>query len=299
LRDLERVVLFGNVDLTSAASVALLESGIETILLSYGGKFRGRLAPADAKNVFLRQAQFHRYEDMEFRLRIGIAIVDGKVKNARTVLQHYAWNHPSETLKTAIERLQTARARVGNQGSIDALLGAEGEAASTYFAALGTMMRSEFVFTTRTRRPPRDPVNALLSFTYTLLTTEMTGALAAQGLDPSVGIVHDLDYGRPSLALDLLEEFRHPVADRLVVSLINRGVLSRVHFDNRGEAGVLLNDLGRARFLEYYHKALETEFQATNGQSETMTYREIFRRQAKLLRTAIEDGTNYIPYAAH
>ena len=298
LRDLERVVLFGRVEMTSSASAALLDNGIETILLSYGGKLRGRLAPADAKNVFLRQTQFRRYDDMEFRVRIGSAIVDGKVRNARSLLQHYAWNHPSTDLKAAIEKLQVARERVARQTSIDALLGAEGDAASVYFAALGKMMRTDFVFKTRTRRPPRDPVNALLSFAYTLLSTEMTGALAAQGLDPHVGVLHDLDYGRPSLALDLLEEFRQPVADRLAVSLVNRNVLSRTHFDDRGESGVLLNDIGRSRFLEFYHKALETEFQIAGPKGERSCFREIFRRQARLLRKTIEDGTDYIPFSA-
>ncbi|BDI31519.1 CRISPR-associated endonuclease Cas1 [Capsulimonas corticalis] len=295
LRDLERLVLFGNVDLTASACASLLEMGVETVLLSYGGKFRGRLTPPDAKNVFLRQTQFRRYEDMEFRLRIARAIVAGKVRNARSVLQQYVWNHPAPSLTAAIDRLQATRERIGRHASLDALLGAEGEAASVYFAAFGTMLRTGFAFTTRTRRPPRDPVNAVLSFAYTLLSTEMAGALASQGLDPHVGILHDLDYGRPSLALDLLEEFRQPVADRLALSLFNRGVLANGHFDDRGEAGVLLNDAGRSRFLEFYHRTLETEFQFSGGKT---CYREIFRFQARRMRIALENETDYITYAA-
>ena len=298
LRDLERLVLFGSVEVSSPVWTALLEAGIETVLLSFGGKFRGRLAPADGKNVVLRQTQFHRHEDRGYRLRLGKEIVEGKVRNARTVLQQFARNHPSPALTAAIGKLETARERVARQTNLDGLLGAEGEAASLYFGAFGTMLRSDFAFTTRTRRPPRDPVNALLSFGYTLLTTELTGALAAQGLDPHVGLLHDLDYGRPSLALDVLEEFRQPVVDRLALSLVNRGVLTGAHFDDRGEAGVLLNDEGRPRFLEFYHRTLDAEFQEDRTQDQRTSYRGLFRRQAKRMRLAIENGTDYAPYTA-
>jgi CRISPR-associated protein Cas1 len=157
------------------------------------------------------------------------------------------------------------------------------------------MVRGEFTFTGRSRRPPRDPINALLSFGYTLLTTEMTGALAAQGLDPFVGILHDLDYGRPSLALDLLEEFRQPVIDRLVLSIVNRGALKAEHFDDRGEAGVLLNDTGRPRFLEFYHRALETAF-TERGEESPTNYRALLLRQAERLRAAILVEAEYVAY---
>ncbi|MDQ2688109.1 MAG: CRISPR-associated endonuclease Cas1 [Armatimonadota bacterium] len=298
LRDVERLVLFGSVEVSAPVWAALLEGGIETVLLSFGGKFRGRLAPADGKNIFLRRTQFQRYEDREYRLRVGKEIVTGKVRNARAVLQQYARNHPSEALAGAIVKLEAARERAARQASLDALLGAEGEAASLYFGALGTMIRAEFAFTTRNRRPPRDPVNALLSFGYTLLTTELTGALAAQGLDPHVGLLHDLDYGRPSLALDVLEEFRQPVVDRLAVSLINRGVLTLAHFDDRGEAGVFLNDAGRPRFLEFYHRAMDAEFQEDRLPDQRTSYRGLFRRQARRMRLALENAADYAPYVA-
>jgi len=132
-------------------------------------------------------------------------------------------------LTEAIAQLESSRERAARQTAIESLLGVEGDAARIYFGMFGTMLRSDLTFAGRSRRPPRDPVNALLSFGYTLLTTELTGALAAQGLDPFVGVLHDLDYGRPSLALDLLEEFRQPIIDRLVLSVVNRGVLKADH----------------------------------------------------------------------
>jgi len=296
LRDLERLVLLGSIEVSASAQAALLESGIETVLLSFHGKFRGRLFPAEGRNVFLRLEQFRRYEDSAFRLKIARVIVDGKIRNARVVLQRHQRNHPSEALLAAMARLERSRESVQAQDCIETLLGVEGDAARTYFAAFGGMVRSEFTFTTRSRRPPRDPVNALLSFGCTLLNTELTGATAAQGLDPYVGVLHELDYGRPSLALDLLEEFRQPVVDRLALSLINRLVLQRSHFEERGEAGVWLNDEGRIRFLDYYHRALETPFEESGS---SVTYRDLLLRQAGRMREALMTAGDYVPFSPH
>lgn len=157
------------------------------------------------------------------------------------------------------------------------------------------MVRAEFAFTTRSRRPPRDPVNALLSFGYALLCTELTGVVAAQGLDPHVGVLHDLDYGRPSLALDIEEEFRQPIVDRLVLSVINRGILKPEDFDDRGEGGVFMQEDARFRFLECYHRAMETEFTAKVSDKKT-TFQELLREQASRMRKAIEGGETYIAY---
>lgn len=296
MRDLERLVLLGSIEVSASAQAALLEAGIETVLLSFHGKFRGRLFPAEGRNVFLRLEQFRCYEDMAFRLKVARAIVDGKIRNARVVLQRHQRNHPSEGLLAAMARLERSRESVPAQNSLDTLLGVEGDAARTYFAAFGGMMRAEFTFTTRSRRPPRDPVNALLSFGYTLLSTELTGAAAAQGLDPYVGVLHELDYGRPSLALDLLEEFRQPVVDRLALSLINRAVLQKSHFDERDEGGVWLNDEGRVRFLDYYHRALETPFEESG---DSVTFRDLLLRQAGRMREALMTAGDYVPFSPH
>jgi CRISPR-associated protein Cas1 len=296
LRELERVVLLGNVEISASAQAALLEEGIETVLLSFAGRYRGRLSPAEGKNVFLRQAQFRRYDEPEYRLSMARTLLDAKIRNARYVLQRYLWNHPDAALEQAIEHLEKGRARLERQTNLDALLGVEGESARVYFGVFGRMVRSDFAFVTRSRRPPRDPVNALLSFGYTLLTTELVGAVAAQGLDPYVGILHDLAYGRPSLALDLLEEFRQPVMDRLVLSLVNRGVLNKVHFDDRGEGGVLLTEVGRTRFFDFYHKMMEATFEDRTAGGKT-SYRSLLQRQARRVRAAILGEAAYEPFA--
>ena len=295
LRDLERVVIAGSVELTAPAIALLLDSGIETLFISIGGRFRGRLAPAGDKNIFLRRAQFRGCEDTDLRVRTARFIVDAKIASARSVLWRHARNHPSAELSDAMEYLARCRGKLERQAGVDTLLGVEGDAARVYFKAFGTMVRSEFTFTTRTRRPPRDPVNALLSFGYALLTTELTTAAAAQGLDPMVGLLHELDYGRPSLALDLEEEFRHPVVDRLALSLVNRRVIRTEHFESREDGGVLLNEAGRTIYLECYHKALETEF-ADTGSEKPVTYRDLFRRQAHRIRGVFETGADYVAY---
>jgi CRISPR-associated protein Cas1 len=295
LRDLERVVLFGNVQLTAAAMIALLDAGIETTILGLSGKLRGRLAPMESKNIFLRQAQFRRYDEPDFRMSIARVILDTKIRNGRLLVQRHYRNHPSERLANAIAEMEQAQTKLPAQADIDAMMGVEGLAAKAYFAALGAMVRREFAFATRTRRPPRDPVNALLSFGYTLLLSELVGAVAALGMDPHVGYLHDLDYGRPSLALDLLEEFRQPVVDRLALSLVNRAVLRREHFEDRGDAGVLLNDQGRTIFLEFYHRALDTQF-VDRPSATRVTFRALLSRQAQRMRQAIMGEASYQPY---
>ena len=295
LRNLERVVLFGNVELSGPAMCALLDAGIDTVLMSYHGRFRGRLAAAEGKNVFLRHRQFLCYEDAGFRLDISQRILAAKIRNGRHLLQRHFWNHGMEELTAAIEQMAESRERLFEQESVEALLGVEGNCARIYFAAFGQIVRSEFAFSVRSRRPPRDPMNALLSFGYSLLCSELTGAVAAEGLDPHVGVLHDLDYGRPSLALDIEEEFRQPIVDRLVLSVVNRGVIKPEHFEDRGEAGVFLNDAGRPLFLECYHKALEAEFVLKASEEQT-TFHGLLRRQANRMRKAIEGTEPYAPY---
>lgn len=297
LRDLERLVLLGNIDLTAQAMAILLEEGIETVLLSATGYLRGRLQPGESKNVLLRQAQFARYADMDFRLRAARAIIDRKIRNARALLQRHARNHPDPLFTETMAALETCCAHLATQQTPEQLLGVEGDAARRYFAAFGKMLRGELPFTGRNRRPPRDGVNAALSFGYTLLMSELVGIAAAEGMDPHVGLLHDLHYGRPSLALDVLEEFRQPVVDRLVVTLVNLKVLTPTQFDGTPERGVLLNDDGRARFLRYYHKSLDEPFASRDWSEETpATFRLLLRRQMHRMRVAIEEAQDYAPY---
>ena len=297
LREIDRIVLFGNISVTAAALGGLLEDGIDTVLLSYGGRLRGRLAAADSKDVFLRRSQFRLADNASFRLQQSRLVVAGKIRNARAMVLRHQRNHKSEALRSVSHTLRGLKTRALRQPRIEALIGVEGEAARVYFQALGAMVRSEFQFTSRSRRPPKDPVNALLSFGYTMLSGEAEGALAAQGLDPQVGWLHALDYGRPSLALDLIEEFRQPIIDRLVLNIVNRRVLRPEHFVTKGEPGVLLTEEGRELFLGGYESAMDTAFADPNT-GITGAFRDVLRRQARIMRDCIVNGCDYTPYRA-
>lgn len=295
MRDLERLVLVGPVDLSTPAICALLDAGIETDFLSRDGRYRGRLAPAEGKNVLLRQQQFRRADDTAFCLGIARAILAAKLGSCRYVILRHHRNHPNEGLLGAADYLSACAARLASQKSIEACMGVEGAAARAYFSALGTMVRREFAFEGRTRRPPRDPVNALLSYGYALLTGEIGGALAAHGLDMHVGFLHSVQYGRPALALDILEEFRPLVADRLALKLVNNGVLSAEHFEPSEEGGMRLTEPGRARYLAQYHQTMsrEVDDRRTGGKT---SFRSAIRVQAGRMRAAVQGEANYVPY---
>jgi CRISPR-associated protein Cas1 len=295
-RDLERVVLYGNVQVTSQAAAFLLEQGIETSFLSRSGRFRGRLAPADSKNVFLRLAQYDRHRDEAFRLAVGRAIVARKIANSRALLRRYGRNHPEIDLEATVAQLDAALPGVPPQASIEALMGTEGQAAAAYFRAYGRLFRQELQFTTRSRRPPRDPVNALLSLGYTLLTSEAAGALAAHGLDIYIGFLHSLEYGRPSLALDLVEEFRQPVIDRFTLSLANRRVLKPEDFEDRGAEGVFLSDAARPRYFAFYERMMATEF-TDRRTGQPTSFRALLGAQARKMAAAVQSGQTYEPWA--
>ena len=227
LCDLERVVVLGGTaGLTSQAAAGLMECGIETAFLSSTGRFRGWLSPAKGRGVTLRLAQFAAFSDPARRLALAQAIVAQKIKNGDALLARFARNHAA--FDPAPQRARMARALHSalQAQTVDALLGHEGDAAAAYFAAFGQMLGNGFAFQTRSRRPPRDAANAVLSLAYTLLSAEATNAVAGAGLDPALGMLHAPDDGRPSLGLDLTEEFRQPVADRVALSLANNRVLS-------------------------------------------------------------------------
>jgi CRISPR-associated protein Cas1 len=296
LRDVERVVLFSGAVATSPALASLLDEGIETVFLTPSGRLRGRLSPPGCSSVFLRLQQAERIRDPAFRLAVARTLVGAKLRNSRHLLQRYARNHPDLSLAEATERLEGIQRRVAECASMPSLLGIEGDAARGYFACLGRLPAEEFHFSRRSRRPPRDPFNALMSFGYALLLGEAVGACAGEGLDPDLGLLHELHPGRPSLALDLIEEFRAAIVDRLCLTMVNRSELKPEHFEGGPEQGVLLNEKGRSRFLPAFHQAMEVAF-TERSTGERHTYRSLVRRQAARLRGAIEGRSAYVPFS--
>lgn len=293
--NLERILIFGNVQITTQAMAYLLDQGIETNFLSSYGKFRGRLTPIESKNVFLRIAQYERYLDKEFSVEHSRRIVEAKIRNARMLVVKYNFDHKEMIFDDVIDSLERALTSLKTKENVATILGVEGQASAAYFRAFGKMIRREFQFLTRSRRPPRDPVNALLSFGYTLITNEILSILCAIGFDPYIGYLHGINYGRPSLALDLTEEFRHPVIDRFTLSLVNNRVLSNADFEEGKDSGVYLKNDSRKKYLLAYEEMIRHNFKNSLS-DEKVNFRSLFTNQAHKLANVIREGLLYQPF---
>ena len=296
--DIERVVIVGgSAGVTSTAATALMEAGIECAFLSSTGTFRGFLAPAKSRGAAVRLAQMAAYTDPTRRLELAQKLVVRKIKNSSTLLSRYTRNHPERVFKREQDRLFAAQHAARNATSVESLMGFEGEAAAAYFSAFGQMLGGGFRFTERSRRPPRDPANSLLSFGYTLLTSEMTGAVVAAGLDPAIGMLHSLDEGRPSLALDLMEPFRSAVVDRLVLHIANNRMLSPLDdFTQDASNGPRLTDPARRKFLLAYEERMTEPFRPQKSGSATCL-RDRLRREATSFAVALRDNKPFRPCA--
>jgi len=299
LTEVSELCLFGNVNLSTSAVQELLKRSIPVIYLSSFGRYEGILLPERSGNVPLRIEQYRARENDKRRLELSRAFVLGKLHNCRTLLGRYAREKGDDTVIASRNKLESLMKEVERTDEVASLLGLEGAAAREYFAAFARCLREDqgFEFEKRTRRPPTDPVNALLSFTYTLLTTELIAACHRVGLDPYIGLYHTPLYGRPGLALDLLEEVRPIFADALVLSLINRREFSPDDFEERF-GGVFLKKNARMRFYERYEERIKDEIKHPVF-AYKVSYRRLFELQARILSKAlIGEIPNYIPYKA-
>lgn len=179
--------------------------------------------------------------------------------------------------------------------SVNSVMGVEGAAASIYFEAFGKMLRKELRFEKRQRRPPKDPVNALLSLGYTLIGNEMHSMVCAVGFDPYIGFFHGIDYGRPSLALDLIEPFRHAIIDRFTLYLVNNHILTEKDFEDKGEEGILLADDARKRYFAEYEKYM-TKDTESNLSPAKKGFRDLFKIQAHNMHDVILGTSTFNPY---
>ncbi len=265
---LSGIVLFGRVTVTPFLIQRCADDGRTLVWLDHRGRFKGRVEGQTRGNVLLRRAQHLALSDTGHALRISRQMVAAKIQNSRQLLLRAARESvglpESSPLQEAAGHLAAILERLRESRDIEAVRGAEGEAARTYFGVFGYMVRGDrepFVPAGRTRRPPRDRTNALLSFLYTLVRHECASALESVGLDPQVGYLHALRPGRPALALDLMEELRPVLADRLALTLVNRRQLKPEHFEEKPGGAVLLNDEGRRNLLVAYEQRKATEIQ--------------------------------------
>lgn len=233
---MSQLVLMGNIVLSPGAIDLLVDRGIDTVLLSHHGRYRGRIVSGISGNVRLRLAQYRACDDETRRRELARSVVAGKVVNQRVQLLRHARRHgETPALHAARVGLRAGLERIALAKTVDELRGCEGAASAAYFRVFGELIRAEgFRFEGRNRQPPLDPLNALLSLGYTLLSNVVEAAIHVVGLDPYLGALHAPMAGRPSLVCDLVEEFRAPVVDALVVSAFNQGAFTPGDFEEMG-----------------------------------------------------------------
>jgi CRISPR-associated protein Cas1 len=312
--EIDEVLVFGQVCLSPPAINAMLHRGMDVIFLTARGQYRGRLVSHAAKNVELRVRQYQRLHDVGLVLEVARAIVAGKIANQRNLLLRGQREQKREDLTDAIAGMRRMLLATQDAPTVDSLRGVEGQAAALYFGALGKCFRNPaFSFSRRSRRPPLDPPNAILSFGYTLLGSIVESLVARVGLDPMLGTFHTPEFGRPSLALDLMEELRPVVVDGLMLRLINRREVTPEDFERidedvesvwAGDAepaaeptrpqGVWLGESGRRVFFRAWGRRLrETMFYEPRGQ--TLSLEQIAEQQVQRFARALRGEE---PYAA-
>ncbi len=320
---MDQVVIFGNIFLTPSAIKHLLNKGIDTAFMTRRGKYLGRLQPPLGKNILLRREQFRRADDPEFCLQTAKTIVKGKLSNLRTVLMRLNRTRPDAELSDHILGIRNLIDKVDKAQSNASLQGYEGKGTAFYFDGFSKgILSEELRFERRVRRPPTDPVNALLSLGYTLLFNTVLAAVGLAGFDPYLGFMHTTEYGRPSLALDLMEEWRPVIIDTLVLSVINLKVLTIEDFEfesyaEDAELGttspeetddtdktesdaevklpVKLTDAGFRKFISQFERKMSQKVQY-HLREQNLSYRDCIREQVYHFSRYIKgEDENYSP----
>lgn len=295
----DNLSLFGNVQITTQALHMLLLRGIDVSYFSRNGIYLGHTRAETSGNIFLRLEQYREFQNDTRKLEFARTIVANKMENQLSLIKSHRWTadrdgdeevYPWKADADSIDRLL---ASVKEKKTTNELRGLEGMASQIYFRAFSHMVKGEMRFHGRNRRPPRDPVNALLSLTYAFLTKEISTSLEAEGMELHLGFLHGIRYGRKSLSLDLIEEFRQPAADRLVLLLINKRMLTEEDFEENEESGVTLGKEGFRKFCAQYERWMD----GRNSVSGEQSFRGRIRKQIGLFRCSICEGTVYQPYS--
>ncbi|MCX7868540.1 MAG: CRISPR-associated endonuclease Cas1 [Terrimicrobiaceae bacterium] len=294
LRDIERVFVGERTAVSLACLAEFLRRGVPVIILEAGGDILGFFErPAPLR--IARRAQYRRVEDAAFCLAVATALVEAKILNQRRVLQRLAANREEAEITPHLLAMgRQAQEAVGAR-SLESLRGHEGTAAGRYFEIYGPFFPESAPFPRRTRRPPLDPPNAVLSYCYTLLAAECEALLHTYGLDPAIGCYHEAAENRPALALDLIEPFRAPLADALTLDLFSHGTLDpKTHFERR-DGGCYLNTESKRRFFVAYDPRMEREFTSIHTSRRTSLRREL-EEQVRGLREAFLSDAMFEPF---
>lgn len=289
----ERIFIFGNIQLTTQAMNFLLENGIDVSFFTMGGKCHGRLTAMESKNIFLRLAQYERYLDKEFQINLAKAIVAIKLENEIELIYSFAKNYGISKFKETLVAIQKCKELLKSKTAIKSVMGIEGIAASYFFKAFKMMFRDEnLVFNVRRKNPSLDPINSLLSFGYTLVTNEILSVLIGQGFDPYIGFLHGINYGRPSLALDIVEEFRSAI-DGFTLKLLNKAILTEDDFISTPDGTFLKPDSMKKYFI-HYDKLMSASSSNVDLHSNSKTVSSPSRSNLKSKRLYIKDRVNML-----
>jgi CRISP-associated protein Cas1 len=281
---IEQIVLMGNPQITGDALTYALDLGMPVHYLTSFGKYLGSALPGYSRNGQLRLAQFELYRDTEKRLELVKAIVAAKIHNQRSLVYRHGQQDDS---------LKLRKSQVKEQQTLNQVRGIEGLAAKEYFSYWNNILKHGWTFPGRKRRPPSDPVNALLSFAYGLLRVQVTAAVHIVGLDPYIGYLHEVHHGQPAMVLDLMEEFRPLVADSLVISIINNREIKQEEF-TESLGAYRLSDEGRKTFLQAFERKMSDEFTHPVFKYRC-SYRRAIELQARLLGRHLQEKVAYKP----
>ncbi len=297
IRDVDRLLVFGNIHLTTSAISSCLESHVPVMFLTQTGRYKGHLWSAEQTRFTSEIAQFSQYQNAEFQLEMARSIVRGKLLNSKQFLLRLNRKRKLEAVTTAIAGLNRDLNAIAQVDNLESLRGYEGIAASRYFSAFGALITgSEFRFEGRNRRPPTDPVNSMLSFGYTLLFNNVLSLILTEGLHPYLGNLHRSDRAEPHLAFDLMEEFRSAIVDSLVMTLVNRRMVKPDDFQAPdSEGGVYLTDAARRSFLKQFETRMETQVSHPRVQ-DRVSYRYAIQLQIRQYQRCVMNAGQYVPF---
>lgn len=288
IHSIDSIIVLGNVQVTMQALTKLLANGTDISYFTYGGKYIGHTISEKSKNIFLRFAQYELYNDKDKRLALAKIIVNNKIMNQINLIKNFHWEREDYNYEKDVIQLETVRKTLEEKTTNNEVMGVEGLCSNIYFQCFRHMLKCNFSFEKRNRRPPRDPVNAILSLAYTFLTKDMCTIIEGESFEAYLGFLHGIRYGRKSLALDLIEEWRQPIVDRLVLRLFNKKMLSENNFQEDTGTGVFLNEEGFKKFCKEYEKWMA----GLNYKGKS--FRSLMKCQVNNLKKTFENGEKYI-----
>ncbi|SKB13798.1 CRISPR-associated endonuclease Cas1 [Planktothrix sp. PCC 11201] len=294
VRDVERILLFGNIQMSTQAINTCLDEKVLILFLTLSGQYKGHIWSLESTHFGCETVQFSKWKDPRFQLLVSQGIVRGKLWNSKQLLVRLNRKRKIPEVAKAIAGITSDINALNTVNNLDSLRGYEGISAARYFPAFGKLIaNSAFHFSLRNRQPPTDSVNSLLSFGYTLLFNNVLSLIIAEGLSPYMGNFHYGEDKKPYLAFDLMEEFRSPIVDSFVLKLINSSIVKPQDFDRvASTGGVYLNKQARRVFLEQFEKRMNEEISHPDLQS-SVSYRQAIQLQVRRYKSSLLQGSAY------